>query len=1111
MKEKSSSLRKNLIKMYASFEDLQSKLMKFEDFLKSEKISILTIATNEYFPAVDCAHIIRAFPSKRSGFYWIKNECNSKPLRVYCDFDSYDKKAGLDYLIFNNYQRPNTQMTNVKNFKDIRLACAKLGLEPIQIKNIKMLKIIFSLLYKMSFNLNDSKIIPLAYDYNCDFAKCSGLFKSLNDENSSEINELLTLFAHNDKKMFITKNIFEDNGQIIKNVAAIGLINSVVYLKLEDYPVSAVICSSNDDGNKKKSSSIDLECDSNLRSDSFSSFELYSNLRFVCPKGCSTDPTLIYGSGLYTDNSSICKAAVHAGVISDLTGGIFELKVEPGSKNYIGSSTHNVETLDYPDKWDRSFRVKKYNPYCPIDKMKDYIKGGSFLELENKSETKSHSEFVDLFKEFVEKSKNFASNPSKQAISLPELPGNSAKNINSLVFDNNSLKLLSNFFSFLQSKSQITENQKLKERFENTSQALDIPSVRTSDTDSSKKTATKAKISNQITVMSSPEVLMTTQEAIVSLNTAKDKERSAIDTFRKIGSDFKSIIGKASSQVTILKIDKELGLNNQNLVYTTIKKKVKDIHKRIYEIIRKSKQKISLMEHLLKLDKTMIDNFMKRDTFQEDYVSKSIYDNYQIFNNKKGVGEPAKWEYYMYNLDGHSKTIMQKNTFIDSKTGSHLIVKNRDFYDFELKFSVLIRDKNTFGVAFRYKDPYNYYIIELSKQEKGFKRVRKFVKGNPQVLDTKYDGGFNLDVWYNFKIRAVQSKIIIYMTDQRENIDKRYEKIFEFIDNELVHGTIAFTSFGIKFLLIDNISIVPISCTNFDEKKGDLPQVVTPTCPRFSENLIKNFLNRWKVIDPIEYFDGPSNWTRKYNIEDREIVLTQTSRVYSSTPNEEGTIYLLNDPSKMCMMGKFSIKFKASNNGIVGIIFRKTAQNNYYLLEVGGEKEKFVRLRKKMDGIFQTLSTKPLVGYSIDNWTNLVLYMNQDKFNAYMTTGYMHDSLVKVWDEDIVDTDLRIGYLGLTTYKTSVIFVDIELRPFDDLDAKEELLYVDEESLESKHIFLIIVPKRKVPDSLMGKINTHIPGFSWSKCLAYPTQEDRLKYCNVLFHSDIQLNRCKVI
>ena len=31
----------------------------------------------------------------------------------------------------------------------------------------------------------------------------------------------------------------------------------------------------------------------------------------------------------------------------------------------------------------------------------------------------------------------------------------------------------------------------------------------------------------------------------------------------------------------------------------------------------------------------------------------------------------------------------------------------------------MIKDKNTFGVAFRYSDPFNYYIFQMSTTDKG--------------------------------------------------------------------------------------------------------------------------------------------------------------------------------------------------------------------------------------------------------------------------------------------------------------------------------------------------------------------------------------------------------
>jgi hypothetical protein len=191
LNNKSSILKKKIIDVYATFQEIQMKLLRFEDFLKSENMKVFTLAANKYFPASDCAHIIRAYPSKRSGFYWIKNDCTPKPLRVYCDFDSYSQKGGLDYIIYNREKAVNSPMEGIKKYTDIRKECAKIGLEPLQFKSLRMIKIVHYLLRKQKYNLKDKLIVPLAYDYNCDVSKCSGKYKSLNDENSFDINDYL--------------------------------------------------------------------------------------------------------------------------------------------------------------------------------------------------------------------------------------------------------------------------------------------------------------------------------------------------------------------------------------------------------------------------------------------------------------------------------------------------------------------------------------------------------------------------------------------------------------------------------------------------------------------------------------------------------------------------------------------------------------------------------------------------------------------------------------------------------------------------------------------------------------------------------------------------------
>ena len=168
-------------------------------------------------------------------------------------------------------------------------------------------------------------------------------------------------------------------------------------------------------------------------------------------------------------------------------------------------------------------------------------------------------------------------------------------------------------------------------------------------------------------------------------------------------------------------------------------------------------------------------------------------------------------------------------------------------------------------------------------------------QGNAQTIDFKYDGGFNPDTWYNIRITAQQSFICIYMTDVQVNIDKRYVKVFEFVDNQLVHGTIAFSSFGISFLLIDNIVVVPIPCTDFNQDKSEVQQIITPTCPRFSENFKNNYLSRWTALEPIQSINGPSSWKILNNEDNREIILSQESKISGLSEYEEGTIYLLKD------------------------------------------------------------------------------------------------------------------------------------------------------------------------------------------------------------------------
>ncbi len=78
--------------------------------------------------------------------------------------------------------------------------------------------------------------------------------------------------------------------------------------------------------------------------------------RFRCPPGKPVAGQVI-GSGPYTDGSSICAAAVHAGVLRAAAGGLVTIEVRPGQTHYVGSLSHYVQSEGYEQFWSGSFLV----------------------------------------------------------------------------------------------------------------------------------------------------------------------------------------------------------------------------------------------------------------------------------------------------------------------------------------------------------------------------------------------------------------------------------------------------------------------------------------------------------------------------------------------------------------------------------------------------------------------------------------------------------------------------------------------------------------------------------------------------------------------------------
>ncbi len=75
----------------------------------------------------------------------------------------------------------------------------------------------------------------------------------------------------------------------------------------------------------------------------------------ICPVNCTSGS--VWGSSLYTTDSALCVAAVHAGIIKE-AGGPVRVKLFPGQPSYTGTFSNGVTTQNW-GSYDQSFKVSK--------------------------------------------------------------------------------------------------------------------------------------------------------------------------------------------------------------------------------------------------------------------------------------------------------------------------------------------------------------------------------------------------------------------------------------------------------------------------------------------------------------------------------------------------------------------------------------------------------------------------------------------------------------------------------------------------------------------------------------------------------------------------------
>jgi hypothetical protein len=70
-----------------------------------------------------------------------------------------------------------------------------------------------------------------------------------------------------------------------------------------------------------------------------------SQFAVVCPAGGSLGS--VWGTDVYTDDSSVCSAALHAGLVTTTAGGSATIEIRPGATSYTGSARNGVTSGSY--------------------------------------------------------------------------------------------------------------------------------------------------------------------------------------------------------------------------------------------------------------------------------------------------------------------------------------------------------------------------------------------------------------------------------------------------------------------------------------------------------------------------------------------------------------------------------------------------------------------------------------------------------------------------------------------------------------------------------------------------------------------------------------------
>ncbi|XP_061134774.1 uncharacterized protein LOC133154238 [Syngnathus typhle] len=106
---------------------------------------------------------------------------------------------------------------------------------------------------------------------------------------------------------------------------------------------------------------------------------------FHCPPKCANSKHNVTGTLVYNKDSSVCKAAIHAGVIRNDIGGDCIVMKEVAKKDFAGSTQNGITSLKNADSTDQAFTFADGEPRCLGESWEGFA-GFCYKAFEDKKE-----------------------------------------------------------------------------------------------------------------------------------------------------------------------------------------------------------------------------------------------------------------------------------------------------------------------------------------------------------------------------------------------------------------------------------------------------------------------------------------------------------------------------------------------------------------------------------------------------------------------------------------------------------------------------------------------------------------------------------------------------